>query len=79
MQIEIKLEQETLWLTQAQMAELFDTKRPAITEHLSNIFKAGELDEKSTCSILEHVAAHGQTYKTKHYNLDAIISGVSVR
>lgn len=73
-QLEIKLQQESLWLTQAQMAELFGTKRPAITKHLSNIFKSGELDENTTCSILEHVAEHGQTYKTKHYNLDAIIS-----
>ena len=73
-QLEIKLQQESLWLTQAQMAELFGTKRPAITKHLSNIFKSGELDENTTCSILEHVAEHGQTYKTKHYNLDAIIT-----
>lgn len=73
-QLEIKLQQESLWLTQAQMAELFGTKRPAITKHLSNIFKSGEIDENTTCSILEHVAEHGQTYKTKHYNLDAIIS-----
>lgn len=73
-QLDIKLQQETLWLTQAQMAELFGTKRPAITKHLSNIFKSGELDENATCSILEHVAEHGQTYKTKHYNLDVIIS-----
>ncbi len=56
------------------MAELFGTKRPAITKHLSNIYKSGELDEKSACSILEHVAEHGQRYRTKHYNLDAIIS-----
>lgn len=73
-QLEIKLQQESLWLTQAQLAELFGTKRPAITKHLSNIFKSGELDENTTCSILEHVAEHGQTYKTKHYNLDGIIS-----
>ena len=73
-QLEVSLKQETVWLSQAQMADLFSTKRPAITKHLSNIFKSGELSEQSTCSILEHVAEHGQTYKTKYYNLDAIIS-----
>lgn len=72
--LEVTQNADTLWLTQAQMAELFGTKRPAITKHLGNIFKSGELDEDSTCSILEHVAEHGQAYKTKHYNLDAIIS-----
>ncbi|WP_426415318.1 RhuM family protein [Aestuariirhabdus sp. LZHN29] len=72
--LEVALEQETVWLSQAQMAELFGTKRPAITKHLSNIFKSGELDEQATCSILEHMADHGQRYRTKHYSLDAIIS-----
>ncbi len=72
--LEVTLEQETVWLSQAQMAELFNTKRPAITKHLSNIYKSGELNEDSTCSILEHMAEHGQRYRTKHYNLDAIIS-----
>lgn len=72
--LEVTLEQETVWLSQAQMSELFSTKRPAITKHLSNIYKSGELDEDSTCSILEHMAEHGQLYRTKHYNLDAIIS-----
>jgi hypothetical protein len=46
---------ETIWLTQKQIAELFGTKRPAITKHLKNIFASGELEEKSTCSILEHM------------------------
>lgn len=72
--LDVSLEQETVWLNQAQMAELFGTKRPAITKHLSNIYKSGELDEEATCSILEHVADHGQRYQTKQYNLDAIIS-----
>lgn len=74
LELKVSLEKDTVWLSQEQMALLFGTKRPAITKHLSNIFKSGELDENSTCSILEHVADHGQTYKTKHYNLDAIIS-----
>lgn len=73
-QLEVALEQETVWLSQAQMAELFGTKRPAITKHLSNIYKSDELSEESTCSILEHMAENGQRYRTKHYNLDAIIS-----
>jgi len=72
--LEVALEQETVWLSQAQMAELFGTKRPAITKHLSNIYQSAELDESSTCSILEHMAEHGQRYKTRLYNLDAIIS-----
>src|SRR5690554_5367074 len=72
--LEVSLDKETVWLSQAQMAELFGTKRPAITKHLGNIYQSGELSEQSTCSILEHVAEHGQRYKTKLYNLDAIIS-----
>lgn len=74
LELAVSLNRDNVWLSQAQMAELFGTKRPAITKHLSNIFKSGELIEESTCSILEHMAEHGQRYKTKHYNLDAIIS-----
>ena len=72
--VNVVMRDETIWLTQRAMAELFGTKRPAITKHLGNIYKSGELSEKTTCSILEHVAKHGQSYKTKYYNLDAIIS-----
>lgn len=72
--LEFRLENETVWLTQAQIAELFGTKRPAITKHLSNVFKSNELQQKSLCSILEHTASDGKKYKTKFYNLDAIIS-----
>lgn len=64
----------TVWLTQQQIADLFGTKRPAITKHLRNIFNSGELDQNSVSSILEHTAADGKTYKTQFYNLDAIIS-----
>ncbi len=74
LELSVALENETVWLSQAQMAELFGTKRPAITKHLSNIYKAAELSEEDTCSILEHMADHGQKYKTRLYNLDAIIS-----
>jgi hypothetical protein len=62
--IEVTLEHETIWLTQKQISNLFGTQRPAITKHLRNIFKDGELKEKSVCSILEHTAADGKTYKT---------------
>ena len=73
--LEVRLEEETVWLTQAQIAELFGTQRPAITKHLNNIYNTGELDEDSTCSILEHMGNDGkQKYITKFYNLDAILS-----
>lgn len=73
--LDVKLENETVWLSQEQIAELFGTKRPAITKHLSNIYQSEELDEDSTCSILEHMGNDGkQRYRTKFYNLDAILS-----
>lgn len=72
--LEVRLEDETVWLTQQQIADLFGTKRPAITKHLNNIFKSGELSEVSVSSILEHTATDGKTYQTKFYNLDAILS-----
>lgn len=73
--LEVRLEDETVWLTQVQIAELFGTKRPAITKHLINIYRSGELNEKSTCSILEHMGLSGvQKYQTQYYNLDAILS-----
>ena len=74
MKLEVRLENETVLLTQQQIADLFGTKRPAITKHLSNIFKSGELEENSVRSILEHTAADGKIYKTQFYNLDAILS-----
>ncbi|UMX48266.1 MAG: virulence protein RhuM/Fic/DOC family protein [Candidatus Nealsonbacteria bacterium DGGOD1a] len=73
-ELKIKLRQETVWLSQAQIASLFGIQRPAITKHLNNIFRTGELKEKSVCSILEHTAADGKKYKTAFYNLDAVIS-----
>jgi len=74
LQLSVPMQQDTVWLSQAQMAQLFGTKRPAITKHLGNIFKAGELAMGTVCSNLEHTAADGKTYKTQFYNLDAIIS-----
>ena len=54
-QLDINLADDTLWLSQQQMADLFGTRRQAISKHLKNIFESNELDEKSICSILEHV------------------------
>lgn len=72
--MKIDASHDTVWLTQQQIADLFGTKRPAITKHLRNIFNSGELEQNSVSSILEHTAADGKTYKTQFYNLDAIIS-----
>ncbi len=66
--IEVRLQGETVWLTQAQLADLFGVQRPAITKHIGNIFEERELDEHSVSSILEHTAADGKTYKTQFYN-----------
>ena len=73
--LEVRMENETVWLSQQQIAKLFGTKRPAITKHLNNIYASQELDERTTCSILELMGNDGkQSYKTKFYNLDAILS-----
>lgn len=73
-QLEVRLENENVWLSQQQIANLFGVQRPAITKHLRNIFESGELEENSVSSILEHTASDGKNYKTQFYNLDAIIS-----
>ncbi|MDD3404591.1 MAG: virulence RhuM family protein [Hespellia sp.] len=72
--VEILVQNETLWLTQNRMAELFGVQRPAVTKHLKNIFESGELQENAVCSILERTAADGKNYSVKYYNLDAILS-----
>ncbi len=72
--IQVILNDETVWLTQKSIAELFGVQRPAITKHLKNIFDSDELNENSVSSILEHTADDNKIYKTKFYNLDAIIS-----
>jgi len=72
--LKVKLEKDTIWLTQEQIANLFNVNRPAITKHLRNIFESRELIKSSVCSILEHTAKDGKIYKTQFYNLDAIIS-----
>ncbi len=73
-QIEVRFEDETVWLTQAQMAELFQTSRANITLHISNIFKENELDRVSVCKDYLLTAPDGKNYKTKFYSLDVIIS-----
>lgn len=73
-EIQVKLEEDTVWLDAHLIARLFDVNRPAIVKHINNIYKTGELDKKSTCSILEQVAADGKIRKMNLYNLDVIIS-----
>ena len=74
MKVDVFFKNETVWLTQKMLAQLFGVKRPAITKHLRNIFATGELAENSVCSILEHTAGDGKTYSAQYYNLDAIIA-----
>ncbi len=74
LQINVRFQGETIWLTQAQLANLFDTSRPNITMHIKNIFDEGELNETSVCKDFLLTAADGKKYTTKHYNLDLIIS-----
>lgn len=74
LKLEVQIENDTVWLTQQQMAELFGVKQPAVSKHLNNIFKEGELDKASVHSILEYTAADGKSYKTQFYSLDAILS-----
>ncbi len=72
--VNIDPEFETVWLTQAQMAELFQSTKQNISLHISNIFKEGELDANSVVKDFLTTAADGKDYATKHYNLDVIIS-----
>lgn len=72
--LEVRIEDETVWLTQAQMSELFQTTRNNVTLHVRNIFKEGELQEFSVCKESLLTAADGKKYRTKLYNLDVIIS-----
>jgi hypothetical protein len=68
------IKDETIWLTQKAMADLFDVDRSVITKHLGNIFKDNELEEDAVCANFAHTAKDGKTYNTNFYNLDAIIS-----
>lgn len=72
--VEVLLDGDTVWLTQKQMAELFNVERSVITKHARNIFKDGELEEKAVCANLAHTAEDGKIYQTGFYNLDMIIA-----
>ena len=72
--LRVTLEGETVWLTQDQMAELFDKGRTTITEHIQNVFKEGELDEKAVCREFRRTGSDEKDYLVKYYNLDVIIS-----
>lgn len=72
--IDVFFKDETVWLTQKKMAELFAADRSVITKHIKNIFAEGELNEKEVSAIFAHTAADGKTYNTNFYNLDVIIS-----
>ena len=72
--IDVRFDEDTLWLTQMQMADLFGVQKAAISKHLKNIFESEELIENAVVSILETTAADGKNYPTKYYNLDAVIA-----
>ena len=72
--LEVNMKDETVWLTQAQMAELFGKDRKTITRHIQNIYEDGELEQNQVCLFFEHTASDGKIYNTQYYNLDMIIS-----
>jgi hypothetical protein len=72
--VEVKMDGETVWLTQDQMAELFEKGRSTVAEHILNAFKEGELNEESVCRESRRTGADGKEYNVKNYNLDVIIS-----
>jgi hypothetical protein len=70
----VRIDEDTVWLTQQKIAELFIVDRSVVTKHLRNIFKEEELDKNSVCAKFAHTATDGKTYNTQYYNLDAILS-----
>ena len=72
--VDVRLDGETVWLTQEQMTQLFGRERSVITKHIRNVFKEGELDADSVCANFAHTANDGKSYQVLHYNLDVIIS-----
>ncbi len=72
--IDVHLEEETVWLTQAQLCELFQKSKATISEHIKNVFEEGELDENSVVRNFRTTAVDGKNYDTRYYNLDVIIS-----
>jgi hypothetical protein len=73
-ELNVKLKEDTVWLTQSQISKLFNSERSVITKHIRNIFNSGELVKKSVCAKFAHTAPDGKTYRTNFYNLDMIIS-----
>lgn len=72
--VEVRLQADTVWLSQEHMTQLFGRERSVITKHIRNVFKEGELDADSVCANFAHTAWDGKTYQVLHYNLDVIIS-----
>jgi hypothetical protein len=72
--VNVSPSEETVWLTQTQIAELYEKDRKTITRHISNIFRDLELNENSVCSFFEHTASDGKKYNVKFYNLDMILA-----
>ena len=72
--INVKFEDESVWLTQAQLVSLYQSSKANVSEHIKNIFEEGELDEESVVRFFRTTAADGKSYNTKYYNLDMIIS-----
>lgn len=72
--IDVRVEEETVWLSQEQMSRLFERERSVITKHLRNVFRDGELNEEAVCANFAHTAGDGKTYQTRFFNLDAILS-----
>ena len=74
LEVRFDAKNDTVWLRQDQLAQLFGRERSVITKHLRNIFIEQELEQKSVCASFAHTAADGKTYEVQHYNLDVIIS-----
>ncbi|MBI4793838.1 MAG: virulence protein RhuM/Fic/DOC family protein [Deltaproteobacteria bacterium] len=72
--LDVRLQDETVWLSQKQISSLFETERSVITKHINNIFRTEELDVKAVCANFAHTAADNKTYRTNYYNLDVIIA-----
>lgn len=66
--VDVRIEANTVWLNQNQLAELFDTSRPNITQHIRNVFAEGELKEEAVCKDFLLTTADGKQYNTRHYN-----------
>lgn len=73
-QLDVSFDKETVWLSQAQMCELFERERSVITKHINNIFKDGELERDAVCAKFAHTASDGKTYSIQSFNLDVVIS-----